>query len=114
MPWITPDLSYYDGIGPVASGSVVCAVRPSTGHVLNETWQTNPLDPAVCWRLKTQAEIDAENETEFDGYMDTKKVLRLLFEINYDQENRLRALAGQASITKLQYRTAIVNVYKTL
>lgn len=111
---ITPDGSYYDGAGPVAAGSVHCAARPSASHVLATDWQTNPTDPAVCWRLKTQAEIDAENVVELDGELDAKKILRLVFEIDYDQENRLRAQEGKAQITRAQYRDALIAKYKTL
>ena len=39
---------------------------------------------------------------------------RLMFEINFDQENRVRALEGKAAITRLQYRNALINVYKGL
>ncbi len=114
MPWITPDGSYYDGQGPVANGSTQCAIRPSTSYTLGALWQTNPLDPATCWRLKTQTEMDTEREAEISVKLDADKILRLIFEINYDQENRVRALEGKAAITKLTYRNALIATYKTL
>lgn len=46
--------------------------------------------------------------------LDADHFNRLLFEMNYDQESRLRVLEGRPAITKLQYKTALANVYKTL
>ena len=43
-----------------------------------------------------------------------RKVIRLLLEINLDQENRLRTLEGQPVITTAQYRTQLINQYKAL
>lgn len=40
--------------------------------------------------------------------------LRFLFEVNFDQENRVRALEGKAAITRVQYRDAWINLWKTL
>ena len=42
------------------------------------------------------------------------KRTKLLFDINFDQENRLRVLEGKPPITKSQYKTALINQYKSL
>jgi hypothetical protein len=39
---------------------------------------------------------------------------RLLFEINFDQENRLRALEGKLPITRIKYRDALVEEWKRI
>ena len=39
---------------------------------------------------------------------------RLLFEVNFDQENRLRALEGKTAITRAQYRDALIARWKLL
>lgn len=39
---------------------------------------------------------------------------RFLFEVNFDQENRVRALEGKAPITRVAYRDAWTNLWKTL
>lgn len=39
---------------------------------------------------------------------------RLVFEILYDIESRMRVLESRAAITKVQYRTALINRWKQL
>ena len=39
---------------------------------------------------------------------------RLWFEVNFNQENRLRTLEGRPSVTKAQYRDALIAAYKAL
>ena len=58
----------------------------------------------------TQEQLAAQAEARLDA----DRFNRLLFELNFDQENRIRALEGRPSVTKLQYKTALANVYKTL
>ena len=64
----------------------------------------------------TQAEIDAVLAPSIDvrasNAVDAED--RLLFEINFDQENRIRALEGKAAITRAQYRDALVARWKQL
>ena len=62
---------------------------------------------------KTLEQIDAEKVIEYASRLDDK-TQRLLFEINFDQENRVRALEGKSAITKTQYRDALINVWKGL
>lgn len=52
-------------------------------------------------RNKTAGELDADKELKLDA------IDMLNFEVNFDQENRIRALEGKTSITKLQYRNAL-------
>lgn len=39
---------------------------------------------------------------------------RLWFEVNFDQENRVRAQESKAQITRIQYRDALIARWKTL
>lgn len=65
----------------------------------------------------TQAEIDlvlagGTQDDRAAADVDTKD--RLLFEINFDQENRIRAIEGKSAITRIQYRDALIARWKTL
>ena len=63
----------------------------------------------------TSAEIEATNATSAEAaFTNGERMIRLNFEVNFDQENRIRTLAGQPTITKAQYRAALVNIYKAL
>ena len=46
--------------------------------------------------------------------MEETSLARLSFEVLFDQEKRLRVLEGKPAITKLQYRNALIAVWKTL
>ena len=63
-----------------------------------------------------QAEIDGllapSQDARANSAVDAED--RLLFEINFDQENRIRALEGKAAITRAQYRDALVARWKQL
>ena len=61
-----------------------------------------------------QEVIDSELDKEADGQIENSKFNKLLFEIHFDAENRLRDLEGKTLITKAQYKTAIKNIYKGL
>lgn len=39
---------------------------------------------------------------------------RLIFELEFNQENRLRALEGKNPVSKAQYRDALISVYRSL
>lgn len=58
--------------------------------------------------------LDSKIEKEAADAIDSDKVKRLLFELNFDQENRLRVLEGSGAITKLQYKNALITRYKAL
>lgn len=65
-----------------------------------DTWETEYL--AAVPDIEARAEIDKD------------KLIRLLFEITFDQENRLRVLEAAPRITKARYKNALVSTYKTL
>lgn len=46
--------------------------------------------------------------------LDASTLARLMFEVEFDQEKRLRVLEGKPAITKLQYRNALIAQWKTL
>lgn len=46
--------------------------------------------------------------------LDADKMRKLLFEVNFDQENRVRVLEGRPTITRPQYRTGLIAVWRTL
>ena len=48
---------------PVSETLVCVAERPSKNHTFSDNWQTDPMNPLVCWRLKTALELDAEKNT---------------------------------------------------
>ena len=72
----------------------------------------------------TQAEIDAAlaNKAVQDEYNSPDNVAtraadnadRLWFEVNFNQENRVRVLEGSPQITKAQYRDALFAAYRAL
>lgn len=66
---------------------------------------------AVTEQDVIDSELDNEAQIETSG---ASKKDKLLFEINYDQEERLRVLEGAGTITKQQYKDALVAQYKTL
>lgn len=61
-----------------------------------------------------QMVVDSEEDSEVTKTVGIDKKDKLLFEINFDQENRIRVLEGKSVITKAQYRNAVKNVYKGL
>ena len=54
-----------------------------------------------------------KSDMECATALDTQKVNRLVFEINFDQENRMRALEGKPTITRPQYRAALLAIWRT-
>lgn len=56
---------------PVSPTCVPVALRPSRNHVWTDAWATAPLDPAVCWRLKTSAELATSKDTELQDFLDS-------------------------------------------
>ena len=45
---------------PVGETLIPVAERPSKNHTFADNWQSYPMNPEVCWRLKTTQELDAE------------------------------------------------------
>jgi hypothetical protein len=56
-------------------------------------------------------EIDAEADREVSGVLRKDK---MLFQVSFDVENRIRVLEGKPAVTKQQYKDALINIYKTL
>lgn len=60
---------------------------------------------------KAALDLDAEATKAVTG---TLKKDHLLFETLFDHESRLRMLAGQPPVTKDQYKSSLIALYKTL
>ena len=58
--------------------------------------------------------VTAKQDKEATDSLQKDRRIRLLFEVNFDQENRIRVLEGKPQITRIQYRDALVSLYKTL
>lgn len=98
----------------------VCFRNPDTGEYETKT-ETIP-------NLEYQAMLDEQSaesvykaSPEYEEEVMQKEAgtgsgrfRKLLFELNFDQENRIRVLEGKATITKLQYWNAIKSVWRTL
>ena len=57
--YVAPNNGWYCGETPEI-GSIECANRASQDYLLADNWQSAPMNPLVCWRLKTALELDAE------------------------------------------------------
>lgn len=60
----------------------------------------------VAWELENT--VDKRAVVAIDG------LDRLWFEVNFDQENRVRVLESKAQITRVQYRDALIARWKVL
>jgi hypothetical protein len=60
-----------DSTAPVSDSLVEVALRPSADHIFADSWQSAPLNAAVCWRAKTVAEQTADKNTELQAFLDT-------------------------------------------
>lgn len=74
------DPAFFDA---VPTSHVECAPRPD-GHVLNETWASDPLSPEVCWRLKTAQELDTEKDVKAAAMAEPKKLAEALVETIFE------------------------------
>ena len=54
---------------PVSNTLTQIAHRPSALHTIADAWATDPMNPLVCWRLKTQQEQDTEKNSELDAFL---------------------------------------------
>jgi hypothetical protein len=99
---------------PVQKELVQVAPRPSTNHVFSDTWATAPKDPAICWRLKTAEELSSEGDSEALAELNSTRILKLLIQVNFNQENRIRMVEGKPTITMTQYRDDLVTRFKLL
>lgn len=60
------------------------------------------------------ADPDVIAEKAIAATFEGDKIRRLIFEIEFDQENRIRVLEGKASTTKAVYRDALLTRLKAL
>jgi len=56
---------------PVSDQLIRVALRPSPNHIFSDTWASNPMDPTVCWRLKTAPELTAEKDSALQDFFDS-------------------------------------------
>jgi len=100
--------SVVDGVPTNGRGGIPCAAQPSSNHVLGDNWSTDPLNPSVCWRLKTSQELDAESTAEanqtFDLTAKDKTILKQLFLVR-KQLN--------PALTLAQFRAELISDYKS-
>ena len=83
-----------------------------TDRIEFATWPTTEpteaeIDTASVTYLAAKPDIDATNDIERD------RVNRTNFELNWDQEQRMRILEGAPVITKSAYKTAVIDLYKS-
>ena len=68
---------------PVSEFLTQVCQRPSENHVFSGNWLSDPMNPLVCWRLKTSQEIDEELTSEADQVFDLtpkdKTILKQIF-----------------------------------
>ena len=62
------------------------AIRPSTNHIFSDNWQSDPMNPEVCWRLKTTLELDAEKHAIAISDPVLKKVGAAILEAVFDMK----------------------------
>ena len=65
-------------------------------------------------QIEIDAYADAQLTAEITSKLDSDKVVKLLFFLNLDQENRIRVLEGKLPITAAVYKQALIDQYKAL
>ena len=58
--------------------------------------------------------LEDDLNTEITSKLDDDKVVKLLFFVNLDQENRIRVLEGKPQIDQATYKQALIDQYKAL
>lgn len=100
---------------PIVGVSVSVFADRATWSVV---WEAIPTEAERVEAQRIIGAVDVmtadEKERDFVERMDNDRLLRLLFEMNFDQENRLRAAAGQQVVTRGQYLDAIKAIYRGL
>lgn len=91
--------SWWRPVVEVGNDAFDPATHVKTGPVT--TIETTRVVDTWTIRAKTAEEIDADKEERLDRYD------RLNFEINYDQESRIRVLESRPAINRVQYRAAL-------
>lgn len=85
-------------------------VNVVTGEVIVQSMTQEELAEAAARR----AIWDAENTLDNRAARAVDAQERLIFEIHFDAENRLRSIEGRPSITRAQYRDALISRWKTI
>ncbi len=98
MGYIKPDGSYYGG-DRESPLDIQVPNRPTPDHTWDGSQWVAP-DPTALADAKAVQKVDA--------------IDRLQFEIAFDMENRMRVREGKATITRVQYRNALIAVYKAM
>ena len=65
-------------------------------------------------QIEIDAYADAQLTAEITSKLDSDKVVKLLFFLNLDQENRIRVLEGKPQIDQAVYKQALIDQYKAL
>lgn len=94
--WVTPELVLYLHDGKLAPEDTEAPDRPSRLH----EWEVG-----VGWVVPDDVAERAATR-EVDG------LSRFLFELNLNQENRLRRLEGKTELTRGQYRSLLIVLAK--
>jgi hypothetical protein len=68
---------------PVSETLVEVSPRPSQSHVFSDNWDSDPMNPSVCWRLKTSQEQDAEKSAQVDAILEVAPALRAMVDVIY-------------------------------
>ena len=85
MNYVAPNGGHYFGDSP-EKGSIPCSPKPTTNHVIADNWKSDPMNPEVCWRLKTALELDAEKTETAQKMADIKLVAACLLEAVFDMK----------------------------
>lgn len=94
--------------------SIECAAIPDglpqdmSLYILDDLWQTDPLNPSVCWRLKTAQELDNEKEAIAQLLGELKPVIESVLEIIYENPDLNAAFA-----TINLFKVAVKDRYKS-
>lgn len=115
-------------ITPKGIGNPVCArqIQPGWPLANGEAFTVEEYSPdmvlaedGLSLRVMTDTEIVASNTPPTNDQrvsiaFSRTYASKLLFNIIFDHENRLRALEGKSAITKLQLKKALENFLETL
>jgi hypothetical protein len=112
-------LSLYERFNILVPNPQVCIM--TLNDYDTRVWNDTRPEPTLAQVLAvTQVQLDADLINPDNGNIDWVKMQKLNFQVNYDQESRMRVIettlgiAVKNPITKAQYLTALVAVYKTL
>ena len=97
------DQAYVESL-QLEKNHIECCERPTEDHLLADNWQSDPMNPSVCWRTKTAQELDVERDAEASLQIDETKLVKAV---------ALWA-AGHLGIAPAQARQEIKDIYKGL